>query len=71
MKQEHVMKQLHMLEEKDQYKELLEKCLTVFNFIPNQIINNGGVKNTYALASEIENQLKIEAYIGNNTNLNK
>ena len=58
MKQEHVIEQLCMLEEKDQYKKLLDKCLTVFNFISNQIINNKGVKNTYKLASEIEKCFK-------------
>ena len=38
----------------NQHRALLNKCLTVFNFIPNQVVNNKGVKDTYHLASEIE-----------------
>ncbi len=46
-----------MIRERNTYRELLNKCVRVFNILPNQEFNDLPIENTYELVSTIEKNL--------------
>jgi len=47
-----------LVKERNQYKQLLDKCLFAFNYMPSHRIGDGNGGSTYKLASKIEEAFK-------------